>query len=95
MCGEQTVCEAVGAGDQGGGMSRREMEAGPGWGSGGGEEFRFWVDFVGGAHRVEPRQTRYGYERKRKVRKHSEVFGTSHWANTAKEKWLLSLIRYH
>lgn len=39
-------------------MSRREMEAGPGWGSGGEEEFRLWVDFVGGDHRVEPRQTR-------------------------------------
>lgn len=44
---------------------------------------------------MEPRQTRYGYERKRRVRKHSEVFGMSHWANTAKKKWLLSLIRYH
>lgn len=34
-------------------MSRREkMEAGPGWSTGGGEEFRFWTDFTGGARRV-------------------------------------------
>lgn len=67
LCGRKWEQETR---EEGAMMSRRETEAGPGWASGGGEEFRFWVDFVGGAHRVEPRQTRYGYERKKGVRKY-------------------------
>lgn len=67
--------------------SRREkIEAGPGWGSEGGEAFRIWTDFVGRAHRIEPRQTGCGCEGNRGVRKHSEVLGLNHWANITIEK---------
>ena len=77
--GRERLCDGPVAGWGGGGVWKGRMEVGPVWGYWG-AEFRFWIDFVGGANRG-CREIRCGCGRKTEVRHTLKCSAGVAWEN--------------